>query len=72
MFVNDCENSNSFLNEQPICIKQINNNNLKSYLEYNFVALFGKIISICAEYFESIGYFYAVFGIKENKLVPII
>jgi hypothetical protein len=47
-------------------LKTINNHDLNMQLEQNFLPLFDKVTSVDAQFSQEIGYYYIVFGEKNN------
>jgi hypothetical protein len=47
-------------------LKTINSHDLNMQLEQNFLPLFDKVTSVDAQFSQEIGYYYIVFGVKNN------
>jgi hypothetical protein len=47
-------------------LKTINSNDLNMQLEQNFLPLFDKVTSVDAQFSQERGYYYIVFGVKNN------
>ena len=48
-------------------VKTVENDELNNQLERNFLPLFDKVSSVDAQYSEETGYYYVVFGTKDNQ-----